>query len=742
MNAYYRLYILSILRLAATLVIKSAHTARIMNQRLIALKKAVDQDDPYTWKYYMNLAGQYHPTNQMMRIMSLDNDATIDFTIESLALHAETRKQYVYGTRYYRDLVAAYPDQELLIKGIINPVDMDIAISANDHSILKYDESLVEPAEQELIPDLQRYINLFFGRYNNSDYGLFEPYFYLGLFGTLSTKLPQKIINHRKDACHTDQAHSYHIRQHLLSTNRAVGLEFDLLTQKQKLFLYRNIRYLNRNIGRQEVFRWVTGKILTDRGFSLAGYRLGQGYKDLIKNLDPEIFLDRITLNGIPPAQGGNRKTVGEVLDLQLPVARDNIVVRDVAEDATTAVMRRSLFNDLKTKALESNVVDRSDAEPFTLTEVLLNHWIYLSHFGRYTAVVPFTNPANGDQYRLNVKDAFIFYLYAYNKAIDIELTHVPVIGARRVRRIPLPTKKELMDSSWRKKVPEYYIDYILKTQVQIGSYLSIESFRNACTEIQKVMLGHRDMRHYAGDYKTEGGLHTIIDRCYMDIRIDLAGGMKYDDWLASKGISVSSMGNIEFDTIAQSIFKTAIGDNLTNATRTREIHAAMLRIMGALSSYSVQFIAQINDSPIKIIDGKFPKLSIPKVEADVEIDIETPVPYIRDIFLQAYEKIGIPVWTPQVGMKVEQQTTRIKVDAWVDVKLKSIDSVSSAMKVVPPVAKLVQPPAFDISGLVQQSVTGYAIIPPQDLGDLFTGNIVGGYEALTPARKAAMFSI
>lgn len=742
MNAYYRLYIKGVLKLAATLVIKSSYTASSMNDYLKTLGYTVDPDDPYSWKYYRNLAGEYHESNTMMTITSLDTQEEIQFTKANLRVHRATAREYTYGNRYYDDLVAANPDQQLLINGIINPVDIEVAILTDDHNILSYDKSLVEAGEQQLIPDLQTYIANFFHRYDNSDYGLFEPYYYPGLLAVLYSKIPLVIINSRKRACKSDAAHSYHIRQYLNSFSKAVGAEFDYLTQKQKLTLYRNIRYLNLNIGRAETFKWLTEKILTDRGFSLATYDIGQTTDKMLEDLVPGIKLDRYTLNGIDPAAGTNIKTVGEILDMELPLNRDNPAVREDAEPEIIAAAQKSLSGQHLTKVLESNVIDRSDAEPFTLTEVLLNHWIYLSHFDRYKSVISVVNPANGDIYRLSMKNAFIFFLYAFNRSNDIILKKVPVVAAKRVRRIPLPTWDELRGLAQIKKVPNYYIDYILDTQIKIGTYVSIDAFREVCTEIQGVMLRHREMRHYNGDYVAEGQLHTIIDRCYMDIRIDLADEMDYDVWLNEVGIDVSSMGRLEFSLMAAAVLKTATGGDLGDTTTMRQIHAAMLRIMSAMSSYSVQYIAQINDSPIKIIDGKFPKLGIPEQHTESTYDIEIPNVTILD--LRAYEKehFNVRLPRPYVSMMVKEESIKIQVPTYLWTRLVSTGDVKAMMHVPLPVTALREPKVVDLSTMSQSGIAGYLPIPERDLGELVTTGYLVGYETLTDARRRAFLGI
>lgn len=743
MNAYYRLYIKSVIRLAATILIKDAYTATAINSLLKIKGAVVDDNDPYSWKYYLNLAGIYHSTDTPMTVTSLDTLEEIAFTKENLAIHRGTKKEYYYGSRYYKQLVAQYPSQRSLINGILNPVDIETAIAAKDHTILFYDKSLVESSEQQLIPGLQNYIDLLFVRWYNADYGLFEPYYHPGFLSVMYGSLVMQIILLRKRACKTDQAHSYHIRQYLTS-NSEIGNEFDYMTVKQRLWFYRNIRYLNRNLGREEIFKKVTQKVLTDRGFSLVGYNLTQNYENLVENLVPDIEMTRETLNGIDASMGGRVQTVDQVFDMELPLARDNPDFRDENAKRTTDEMTHSLWSTLPTKVLESNTLDRTDAGPFTLSDVLLNHWLYLSHYDRYTTVVTFTNPANGDVYRLSAKNAFIFYLYAYNKSLDITLPTVPVLSANRVRRIPLPTKAELRELADPKRVPDYVLDYLLDTQVDIDRYVSVDAFREMCMAVQKVMLRHRSMRHFNPDYKAEGELHAVIDHCYQDIRIDLAGEMDYDVWLKSMEIDTSAMGRLEYDQIAATILATVTGSDLTLANSARAIHAAMLRIMKTLSSYTVQYIATINDSPLKIVDGKFPKQTIPVIDGYQLTQVENPAPEILDVEATHIVKTRVKMPTHVQDVKATSEAVKQWIPAKVDIKL--LQSSKKTLPIESPMPKvlLLRPDVVDLSTIHQDPTDyrGYEPVDHDDIHNWVTAATLDGYEKLTDARRKLLLGL
>lgn len=743
MNAYYKLYVQSVFRLANSIVIKSAITASRINDRLIALKKPVNRDDPYSWRYYQNLAGIYHPTNVMMQVLSHDTQEMIDFTVDNLKIHRATKRAFALGSRNFKELIKQYPDQRILIIGILNPIDQKTAIESPDHNILSYDKTLVEQNEQYLIPAIQKFVDLLFVRWNNSDYMLFEPYYYTLLLQGLATKLVPEILNQRKAATRTDYAHSYHIQQFLLSYS-PIGREFDMMTQKQKLYFYRNIRYLNLNLGRQEISDEITQKVLTDRGFSLAKYDIEHNTEFMPLELDPTIRLNRTTINGIDPAQGSNSKTVYELLELELPLARDNRLTIDESNEVVTRKMEYSKFNNLPTKVLESNVLDLTDAEPFTLTEVLLNHWIYLSHYGKYTSVVSFTNPSNGDLYRMSVKDAFIFYLLAMNRSVGQDLKYLPVISANRVRRIPAATWGELRSLTDKKKVPDYYIDKIIDEQIEIGTYISTEAFREVSVEIHKIMLAHREMRFYNQDYQAEGQLHTIIDRCYMDIRIDLGRGKQvtYDAWLEEQGIATDSMGKLEYGLIAAELFKVCTGGDLGNQTTTRQVHAAMMRIMRELSPYSVQFISTINDSPIKVVDGKFPTLTIPHTDTETTIPVELVIPVITEMRAYEHRRVDVPACPPQVKIKFTETRDSWKVPVYVGIDMKSITTKSMPIEIVLPGPKMLDPTVVDLSTLTQNGVAGYSAIPAKPIADWITDGELSGYEALTDSRRRSFLRL
>ena len=613
----YDIYVADNIALAQTLVIKSDLTAQAVNKGLELLNIPVNRNDPLTWKYYLNLSGEYHPTDQPMSIVSLDTLQTIDFTKENLRIHDSTRREYSQQTNFYQELLNRFPDQESLIRGILNPIDIQTAISAPDGKILYYDTSLVEENETNLIDGLQDWINKFNIRWHNKAYALTDDLYAAGQLGVLFTLLPSVIDNLRVQNCFSIYTHSYHIRSFLAGQGRLDEF-IDFLTKKQMLWLYRNIRYLHRNIGKRQTFLKLLANILTERGFPLAEWTMRHDLKDMIDNIYPKIEFVRQPLNFGFSSAGLDTRDIPNMLSAEANQAKGNRAIQDEAEVSIRLQMENSRQDRLPTKILESSILDLTDALPFTLSDALLNYWLYLSHLDQYPAIVTVDNPKTGSTLAMTMKDAFVIFLYVYNKARGVTLPTVPIVEAWMVRRQPTPTRNELLSLMEPRFDRELYVDAALSELTSISvRFISTTMFNDTVTRVHQDLMKHRFLYTTCEHMVQRAQIEQMVLRIYQDYPCDLAEGMTYEAWFQERGLDIDTFNYIEADLMATQLLERCTGADLKKSKSLREIQAAMLRLMERLSSYSVQYLQSINNFPVRTIDWGAIRVGDRRIDGD-----------------------------------------------------------------------------------------------------------------------------
>jgi hypothetical protein len=594
--------------MARTLVIKSVASAEAINKGLKEIGVSVDESRPETWKYYLNLAGIYHEVDEPMVVTSLDTLEEIEFNRENLSVHTATKRQYAYGSRFYNELVSRFPEQESLILGILNPVELSKSIPAKDGQILYIDQSLIESNEENLVSELQFRIDAFLTRWNLAEYNYVDDLTAASLLAILYMNIPKFILNIRLENCHTEYVHSFHIRQFLASNGR-LDSYIDDLTKKQMLFLYRNIRYIHRNAGKQDTFEWLVQNILTDRGLPLAEYGLRHNLTHLPEELRPDIDMVRSGVNTLYSPGTTETSTVEEIHLKQIGLAKDNQKVLDQEIVSTETKMVNSIISKLKTKVLESSILDRTDSEPFPLIDVLLNYWIFLSATDRYSVYLFIDNPKTGDTLQLTPKDAFILYLYSYNMTRGIELPYVPTVWACRVRKDKIPTVPELRSIVNGRYITTGLIQAVLENAPVVKPVISVDAFYDQCTRLYEAQNIHRNIYATQEHYVARGQAEALVGHLYQDIECNLADEMDYLQWLEIKGIDVEGLSKAEFEILTFNILQEATGLSGNQSKTLKQIQSSMLKLMTQLSSYSIHFLQEINNGPVTVLDNPVVRL-------------------------------------------------------------------------------------------------------------------------------------
>lgn len=598
---YYSIYTESVLQLAESIVIKSSDTAKAINDELYIRfgPGAVDLHNPDTWKYYLNLSGEYHYDDEMMQVISMDTLETINFTKENLQFHRTTAKAYSYGKRHYKELVNRYPKQERLILGILYPADLQKAIESADGTILSYPPELVEEHEYSLINNLQEWIYSYLVRWDNAQFKLSDNLYCTTMLGIMYQNLVPAIMMLRKKACRTNEVHSFHLRQYLAS-NGMLDAYLEYMTRSQALWLYRNIKYIQSNSGKQAIFEWITEHIMTRRGLPLASYEMRHDLVNQPAELKPLVAFRKNPLNTDYNYDLRDEFTLTQVMDKQDPLARDNIKYRDLEQRSAARAMEYSLSNKLSTKLLESSIIDYTGSERYTLADTLLYHWLWLSDQGYYRTFISVTSPLTGELLVMTAKEAFVFYTYAFCAISGITLEKLPKVVAERVVRLPKPTVDDLMSVVDHKVVKRGFAQEMLALIPTPPAMISIDSFYDYCVQLQGVANLQYGYASSEQLNNARGQKIGLISRCWADVGIQLGEeDQYYADWFAARNITISEYTIPHLTQLSIDLLEASTGVSSSTAITLDDIQKAMVKIMGQLSSYSVHYTTSINIGPI-----------------------------------------------------------------------------------------------------------------------------------------------
>lgn len=629
MNNYYQLYTEAVLTLAETIVVKFDDAAQALNFEVRDLGYPVDDSDKASWKYYQNISGQYHFTDQIIQVTSLDTGELIDFTKANLEIHLATRAAYAFGNRRYKELVQNHPGQELLILGLLNPTPIQQAIDAVDGTILRYPAELVESNERSFIPKLQKWIYQYLERWVNSQYTISDDLYVATYIGQFFMHLVQAMFAFRLEACKTSEAHSFHVRQYLASHGE-LDVYLDKMTQSQALFFYRNINYIQRHAGKRDTFDWLVEQVMSARHLPLYEYTMnhnvGEMGRESIDDNDPlhllpSIEFKRTGVNSYATETDIEKYTLDRVLEKVNPLAPGNPQYNTDHQEDMRNAFAYSKSSVSVTKMLESSVTDYSDAAVYPLASALLNHWLGLVGKGLYVANVVVQMPASGDTLQLAAQDAVALYLYAMHKTAEVPvgvegyapLVYVPKYKVERLTRTVLPPLTELLSITERGAMTVEEVQEIYDTAVPVTSILAIQSFYNFGVRVANAQALQHAIYASKEDFLARGDAQYAVSRLYDDDVLTLQTlkdpqqpdrGIPYVRFFQALGIDIDHYTQNDYYNLATEIVAAATGVKDKPDNSLGELQRAMVALFMQLSSYSIQVITEINASNIVVVEN------------------------------------------------------------------------------------------------------------------------------------------
>lgn len=595
------LYRKSNLRLARSIRLKIKAEALAMNA---ALLKKPDPNRPETWPYYLHLAGKYHESDTVMKVISIDTLKEIDFTYNNLLEHRATWDAYQIGTLNYFLLCEQYPHQIDLIKGILSPIDIDVAIAARDFQILDYDRNLVEPQEITLIEELQKRIDAVVETGYQERYNVTQELYCSGFYVVLINTIIRSIFNIRKSRTRTSEVHSFYLWSYLGSHGRLNRFK-EYLTYSQAMWLYQNIDVVENNAGKTEIFNDLIENILTVRSIPLHGYDIWHNTENIPDQIYPDVEMAKLPLNHYAVSPFGiTIDKVEDVLSKEVPLAPRNIDYYPDKLATIPEVIKIQESNRFNTKVLDSEMVDRTDALPVTYANAVLNHWIYWSATDKYLATINVVHPTSQELITMTSKESVILWLYCMYRMYEIDVIDIPTVLVTNVQRDQCPTFDELRGITEPRFVSPNSIYIALREYTYINKIISIQTFFEKLSSVHQNQLNHWYLFSSVDDMYTRGQLELMTLRFKKDHRCSLVSApTSFLQFFKSKNWTVTNFSQKTYELLADEILKKATGESFRDKMSIDAMQQAMIAIMQQLNSYNIQFIRKVNVEPVKILN-------------------------------------------------------------------------------------------------------------------------------------------
>lgn len=609
-NIYTDKYYKDTILLTKSIVVVSSTEAKLYNEYVFErFKVQEDKTNPHLWRYYRHLEGSYHSVDTPMVLTSLDSGAEIILDKVTIDFHRTTRDELLKFDYFYKELVDRYPDQELLIKSIINKSDRLTAesiVKLDNYTIVSYNSSLVEERETNLIPLLQLKINKYKVTKMLPYYAVMESYYMASMFQIFYNFIFTSIISIRLGNAKTQLAHSYHILNYLASHHK-LDKYFNYLTKKQILFLYRNLLYLNNHSGRNHTFKLLIEKLFTEKKVSVVNYRQKQK-----NSVNDEGYMNyrfnQVLMNDANLVFDPNDFTLEELRDREVDLLEGNVKEYEFNESKIDLTNRNSLDAYLITKDLEINLVDNTNDVKHKLIPTIIDYWGHLLSLGKHNFLATVIDPVTNTEYNLNSRDMFKLFTIVLHKQNNETLTYFPDFVANRVYKSPLPTQEELSSVFYK---PGYTLSQLTnQIRMAVPSYSNIDSpysYNLFITKIYNLNLGLWLFISNQGDKDLNAQLDMVVENLHRP-SVYSFNNEEPENFLRRIGfLDVVTYNEKTLTEVLSNILNAISYNKIGELGRNKLVQEALVQVFKQFNSYTTQIIDKYFSSESILANLKSP---------------------------------------------------------------------------------------------------------------------------------------
>ena len=588
-------------------------------------------DDPLRvsdWKYYVNLRGEYHPADIPMTVMSSDTQQMVPFTKDTLATHTRTAQTYRPGRSEYDTLCAKYPTQVDLIKNIVFPVtDIDAAIEADDLTLLTYGGGYLEPYEQDsLVVALQAHLSYLNHRWNLDFLG-YELYYAIAYWSMVWQTSAAALYDARIQNIHTTNAHSFHIWEYLTSTG--IGDYRDILSRRATLFLYRNMRYILANRGKDSTLTLLVNNLLREAAVGLVGKTI---YHETSTGTDECRWIPEIVSDKIPTEYAASLRTIPNetITEMTYRLYQAGVETKTSLEHITqeTDTLAATVFNTFPTKVLELAPLSLDKKYANMLNNFILDHLVAMAHQGRVQIPVELVDEYTGLNLRLTTKDALILFYYCQLKTMRQTPSTIPTQYRPKFHYRPI------IDIATLPKAVTYRGRFFpVQGAVDVASFcagvswplatiITGTAFEDAMVTMFQALVSQHLTSRQSGSAVVVKAITAIFDAITHQeaYTLSLSDVTTYEDWFARPGFDYRRLLNV-YDGASDSMVRySALADRIiqqlipitsevllryANVGTRRALYARLKQLFVQLCSYGVTFLDTPRISESWVLDSK-----------------------------------------------------------------------------------------------------------------------------------------
>lgn len=437
-----------VIKLAKSLTIKLLDVALAINKGLTKQYDNIEiSSDMKTWKYFQNISGQRHYLNpeepDETKKVSTNADVLITIielgqkqllTKELLEKHPYTRNELLKQEDFYDNLLNTYPNEVLYIHGCMYPCNIEKAIEAKEGTILAYNENFIETNEKYLIPELQTSVQNFLSRWHIKEYTIIEELYLSSMLANLYAMLPLKINNLRLEKIFTNEVHSFHL-EHFFRSHLNIWDELQVVSNETKYWLYKNLPYIIKHLGKTSTFQILLNKILTPNDVGVGIYNFNISNTALNKNSatnKPSYSKGELSLYSEPLNNyyiNSGYKDLNSILSkelsdkLEISSEQDGFII-----DRAIEKIKDSQKDNQRTKLIEISTYEYYKKYGVDLFKIIIDYWAYGIKTNTLQFNVEYVDPNTNQPILISTEQGLLllikFILASFN-SLDLKLSEI-----------------------------------------------------------------------------------------------------------------------------------------------------------------------------------------------------------------------------------------------------------------------------------------------------------------------------